>query len=169
MKCFLSLATILSLSVFTLIQADDEEKVALDKLPKAIVEAVKKKFPKAELVGASKEKEDGKTVYEVAIKDDGKKIDISLTDDGTILGLEKEISAKDLPKAVTETLESKYPKATYKSIEALIKIKDGKENLEEYEVLLATSEKKEVEVVLSTDGKIKKTEEKKNEKKEEKK
>jgi len=168
MKCFVSLATILSLSIFALIQADDEEKVPLDKLPKAIVEAVKKKFPKAELVGASKEKEDGKTVYEVAIKEDGKKIDISLTDEGTILGLEKEIGAKELPKAVTETLESKYPKATYKTIEALIKIKDGQENLEEYEVLLVTAEKKTIEIVLSPDGKIKKTEEKKSEKEEKK-
>ena len=46
----------------------DEEKVPLDKLPKAVVEAVKEKFPKAELVSASKEDENGKTVFEVSIK-----------------------------------------------------------------------------------------------------
>ena len=39
----------------------DEEKIPLDKLPKAVVEAVKKRFPKAEMKEASKEIEDGKT------------------------------------------------------------------------------------------------------------
>jgi hypothetical protein len=168
MKCFLSLATLIGLGAFAFLLADDEEKVPLDKLPKAIVEAMKKKFPKAELVAASKENEGGKTVYEVSIKDDSKKIDVTLTVEGTILGMEKEIAAKDLPKAVTETLDSKYAKATIKNVEEIIKIKDGKEDLEHYEVLLETAEKKTLEIVLSIDGKIKKTEEKKNEKEEKK-
>jgi uncharacterized membrane protein YkoI len=169
MKCFFYLVAILALSSFAIAWADDEEKVPLDKLPKAVTEAVKKKFPKAELVAASKETEDGKTEYEVTIKDDGKKIDVTLTAEGTILGLEKEIAAKDLPKAVTETLDSKYPKATIKVAEEIIKIKDGKEIFEHYEVTLVTAEKKTIEVILSADGKIKKTEEQKEEKKEEKK
>ncbi len=165
MKHFLSLVTLLAVGAFAAIRAD-EDKVPLDKLPKPIVEALKKKFPKAELVEASKEIEDGKTEYEVTIKDDGKKIDVTLTAEGTILGLEKEMAAKDLPKAVTETLESKYAKATYKMVEAVIKIKDGKENLEHYEILLVTADKKTVEVVVTIDGKITKTEEKKGEKEE---
>jgi hypothetical protein len=41
----------------------DEEKVPLDKLPKAVVEAMKKRFPKAEIIEAAKEMEDGKTEY----------------------------------------------------------------------------------------------------------
>ncbi len=168
MKCFITLVTLLSHSSFSVAWADDEEKVPLDKLPKVVVEAVKKKFPNAELVEASKENEDGKTVYEVAIKDDGKKIDVTLTAEGTILGMEKQIASKDLPKAVTETLESKYAKATIKVVEEVIKIKDGKENLEYYEILLVTVEKKTIEVVVNADGTIKKTEEKKSEKEEKK-
>jgi hypothetical protein len=168
MKCSFYVAALLALSSFAPAWADDEEKVQLDKLPKAVTEAVKKKFPKAELVGAAKETEDGKTEYEVTIKDDGKKIDVALTPEGTILGLEKEIAAKDLPKAVTESLDGKYPKATIKVAEEIIKMKDGKENFEHYEVLLVTEDKKTVEVILSADGKIKKTEEKKNEKEEKK-
>ena len=77
------------------------------------------------------------------------------------MGMEKEMAAKDLPKAVTDTLESKYAKATYKTVEAVIKIKDGKEKLEQYEVLLVTADKKTVEVVLVVTAKITKTEEKK--------
>ena len=36
---------------------EDEEKVAIDKLPKAVVDAVKKMFPNAEITGATKEEE----------------------------------------------------------------------------------------------------------------
>jgi hypothetical protein len=147
----------------------DEEKVPLDKLPKAVLEAAKKRFPKAEVIGASKETEKGKTTYEVELKEAGKTIDVSLTPEGVITGIEKEIDAKDLPKAVAEALEKKYAKATYKTIEAVYAVKENKETLEYYEVLLVTAEKKKFEVQIFADGKIKEEEEKKQEKKEEKK
>jgi uncharacterized membrane protein YkoI len=139
----------------------DEEKVPLDKLPKAVAEAAKKRFPKAEVVGASKEKEDGKTVYEVELKEAGKTIDVTITPEGAITLIEQQIDAKDLPKAVAGALEKKYPKATYKTTEAVYAVKDGKEALDFYEVLVVTAEKKEIEVKVAADGKIKNEEEKK--------
>jgi hypothetical protein len=142
----------------------DEEKVPLDKLPKAVVEAVKKRFPEAELVSAEKETEDGKTVYEVAIKHKGQSIEVTLTPEGAITEIEKQIEAKDLPKTVSAALEKKYPKATYKMIEEVIKVKDGKEKLEYYEVLLVTAEKKKFEVSVNPEGKIVKEEDKSKEK-----
>ncbi len=144
----------------------DEEKVPLDKVPKAVLEAAKKRFPKAEVVGASKETEDGKTVYEVEMKEDGKKIDVTLTPEGIITLIEKQIDVKDLPKAVAEAIDAKYPKATFKIIEEVTAVKDGKEVVDFYEAVLVTADKKEIEVQVATDGKIKKVEEKKAEKKE---
>jgi uncharacterized membrane protein YkoI len=141
----------------------DEEKVPLDKVPKAVLEAVKAKFPDAKVLGAEIEKEDGKTVYEIAIKIKDQKIEVTFTPEGQLVSMEKQITAKDLPKAVTEALEAKYPKATYKMIEEVIEFKDGKEQPGVYEVLLVTAEKKKVEVVLAADGKI--TKEEKKEKK----
>jgi len=150
----------------------DEEKVPLDKLPIPVSEAVKKRFPKAELVEAAKEtSKDGdkeKVEYEVTVKDGGTKIDVMLTPDGKITLIEKEIAAKDLPKAVTEALDAKYPKATLKVVEEVIKVTDGKEALDFYEVLLVTAEKKTFEVKLTAEGKITETEEKKEEKKDNK-
>jgi Putative beta-lactamase-inhibitor-like, PepSY-like len=146
-----------------------EEKVPLDKLPKAVVEAVKKRFPKAELVAAAKETVDKKTEYEVILKNEGQKIDVTLTPEGTILGMEKEITVKDLPKAVTTTLKKSYPKAVYKKVEEVIKVKDGKETLAFYEVLLEIAEKKTVEVKVEANGKILTPDAKDGEKKEEKK
>lgn len=140
----------------------DEEKVPLDKLPKAVTDAVKKRFPKLEPKEATKEvTEDKKTVYEVTLTEDKKNIDVTLTPEGIIVMIEKEIDRKDLPKAVAAAIDAKYPDATYKICEEIIPVKDGKETLESYEVLLETKDKKLIEVVLSTDGKITKTEEKK--------
>jgi uncharacterized membrane protein YkoI len=141
----------------------DDEKVALDKLPKAVVDAVKAKFPKAELKEAEKETEDGKTKYEVTIKDGESKIDVDVTENGTITGYEKEIALKDLPKAVTDAVATKHPKGTAKSAEAVYTVKDGKDALAYYEVTVELDGKKhEVEVL--PDGKLK-PEEKKEEKK----
>ena len=147
----------------------DEEKIALDKLPKAVLEAAKARFPKAELIEAAKETDDDKVEYEVTLKDGETKYDVMFSPDGKITLIEKIIAAKDLPKAVAAALEEKYPKAVYKIYEELTKIADGKEFIAYYEVLIETADKKMLEVEVSPEGKILKTEEKKVEKKEEKK
>ena len=131
------------------------DKVALDKLPKPVAEAVAKRFPKAEAKSASKDGEGDKTVYEVSLKDGGKNIDVSLTAAGAITQIEQELAFKDLPKVVAETFETKYPKATYKIIEAVITVKDGKETLEYYEAVLVTADKKTFEAEVLPDGKFK--------------
>jgi hypothetical protein len=149
-----ALAMVALIVLFAPVRAD-EEKVPLDKVPKAVLDAAKKRFPKAEMVGASKETENGKTVYEVELKLAGKTIDVTLTPEGVITLIEKQIDAKELPKAVTEALEKKYPKATYKIIEAVYAVKDGKDKLDFYEILLVTAAKKKIEVQVLPDGKIK--------------
>lgn len=135
-------------------RADDkEEKVPLDKVPKAVLKAVKAKFKGAELVRAQTEKEDGKLLYEINLKDKGHTVDVSVTPDGKIVSIERTIAAKDLPRPVAEAINSKYPKAESKTIEEITA--DGKTT---YEVLLVTADKKEIEVVLDREGKIVKEE-----------
>jgi len=149
--------------VLTAVRAD-EEKVPLDKLPKAVVDAVKARFPDAKLVSAEKETEDGKTVYEVAITNKDQKIEVTLTPEGEITEIEKVIAAKDLPEKVSKALEAKYPKADYKMIEEVIKVEKKQEKLAYYEVLLVTADKKKLEVSVTPDGKITKEEDKSKEK-----
>ena len=153
----LSVCALLSLAVRA-----DEEKVPLDKLPKAVMDAVKKEFPKAKLVSASKETVDKKTIYEVTVKDGEQNVQVSVTPEGEIAEVEKEIAAKDLPKAVTETLDEKYPAATIKKAEEVTK---GKEL--SYEVLLVTKGKKNLEIKFDPKGKVLNVEDK-DEKKEKK-
>ena len=133
----------------------DEEKVDLDKVPAKVKDAVKKAFKEAEFVSASKEKEDGKLLYEIRIKVKAQTIEVTCTEDGTVVEVEKEISAKDLPKAVAGAIDSKYPKATIKKAEEVIK---GDKTA--YEVLIVTADKKTVEIKYDKDGKVLEMEEK---------
>jgi hypothetical protein len=133
----------------------DEQKVPLDKVPRAVLDAVKKRFPKAKLVEAAKESEKGKTEYEVSIEDGGTTIDVMLTPDGKITLIEKTIKEKDLPEAVSKALVAKYPGAKYQKVEEVIKVSDGKETLDYYEVQVVTADKKKREVKITKAGKIK--------------
>ena len=161
---------------------EDEEKVAIDKLPKAVVDAVKKMFPKAEMTGATKEeeeedgneegedKEDEKDdakgdesedddlkpeiLYEVTLKDNGQEIDVTVDESGEIEEVERTIDLKDLPKLVTDALAKKFPKSTLKSAEAVYEVDDGKEQLDCYEVKLETADKKEIEAAVEVEVEI---------------
>ena len=86
----------------------DEKK---DEIPKKVMDALKAKFPKAEIRKWTKEKEGDKVVYDIEFKQDGKKFEADIFEDGTIHNWEREIQAKDLPKAVTDAVEKKYPKS----------------------------------------------------------
>jgi uncharacterized membrane protein YkoI len=132
-------------------------KVPLDKVPRKVLDAIKARFPGAKLLSASTENEDGKTVYEISLTYKDHHHDVTLQPDGTLLGIEREILAKELPKVVAEALAAKYPKATYKTVEELLK---GDGQLYAYEILLVTPEKEKVEVVLDLNGKITKEEKK---------
>ncbi|MBX9581854.1 MAG: PepSY-like domain-containing protein [Gemmataceae bacterium] len=133
----------------------DEEKVPLDKLPKAVAEAVQKRFPKVEMKSASKEKDGDKVVFEVTLKKDGKNIDVTVTEAGAITLIEQEVEFKDLPQAVKQTFEEKYPNAKYEIVESVTKAVGGKETLDYYEAKLVAADKKTWEVEVLPDGKLK--------------
>ncbi len=150
--------------VGALIVRADEERVPLDKLPKAVTDAVQKRFPKLEMTGASKEKEKGKVVYEVSLKKDGRNIDVTVTQAGQITLIEQQIDFKDLPKPVAKTFEEKYPNAKYDIIESVTKVADGNETLEYYEATLVAADRKKWEVEVLPDGKFKSASEVKDKK-----
>jgi uncharacterized membrane protein YkoI len=147
----------------TLAQADDknakdskdkkDKKVALDKVPPKVMDAVKGRFPGAKPTSVEKEMEDGKVVYDIELTHKGRKYEMDIEQDGTILEIEKEIFAKNWPEAVTKALKAKYPDATIKEVMEVNKVKGKKETPVHYEVTLTTADKKEMEVIVSLDGK----------------
>src|SRR5262245_4336800 len=105
---------------------EKDKKISLDKAPKAVQDAIKGRFPKAEVASIEKETEGGKVVYDVELKHEGRKYEMDIQENGTVLEIEKEIAAKDLPEAVTKGIEAKYPKATLKEVMEMYTVK-GKE------------------------------------------
>lgn len=149
MRTRMAVGAILGAAVaWTGLQAD-EEKVPLDKVPAAVTKAVTAKFPGAKMKQAEKEVEDGTTLYEIGMEHEGHKYDITAKEDGTIIEVEKEITAADLPGPVANALKAKYPGAAYKKIEEVTK-----EGQTKFEALLVPEGKKAREVVLDRQGKI---------------
>jgi uncharacterized membrane protein YkoI len=154
----------LGLLVVAAVQAD-EQKINLDQVPKAVLDAVKAKFPDAKLTGASKETEDGKLIYEVAFSYKDHKYEVECTRDGAFVAIDRQLEVKELPKPVAKALRQKYARAKYNVIEEVTK----KDKIEYYEVELTTADKKTVEVLIDPAGKILKEEKKEEKKKEDKK
>src|SRR5262249_43050949 len=123
----------------------------LDKIPKAVMDALKSKFAKAEVTKWTKETEGGAVVYDIEFTAEGRKCEMDIKEDGTIINIEREIKAKDLPEAVKKAVEAKYPKSTLKEIMEIMDVKDKKEVLHGYEIVLETADKKEVEVTVAPD------------------
>jgi uncharacterized membrane protein YkoI len=134
------------------VQAQDE-KVAPDKLPPKVAEVVKARFPGATITAATKATENNEVIYDIEMTKDGKKHEIDLKEDGTIINIEHEIAATALPAAITSAVKAKYPGCTIKEVMQINVLKDNKETLDEYEVIIETADKKELELAISADGK----------------
>ena len=85
---------------------DEKDKLGLDKIPKAVMDALKEKFPRAKIHKWTKEKEGDAEVYDIEFKQDGRKFEADIKEDGTIVNWEKEIAVKDLPAAVLKAVKS---------------------------------------------------------------
>lgn len=131
-----------------------KEELELDKIPKVVMDALKAKFPKAEIHKWTKEKEVDIVLYDIEFKQEGRKFEADIKEDGTIHNWEKEIEANDVPETVKNAVENKYPKFTPKEIMAITAVKNGKDVLDGYEIVIETADKKKVEVTVAPDGKI---------------
>jgi hypothetical protein len=131
-----------------------EEAVSHDKIPKAVMDALLAKFPKATVDKCAKEKEGDDVLYDIEFTQEGRKCEADITEKGTYINYEKAIAAKDLPKVVRDAIEKRYPKAALKEIMEETEVKGKDEKLVAYEAVLMTADKKDVEVKASPDGKI---------------
>jgi hypothetical protein len=143
-------ALLVGLAVLAGAARADEEKVPLDKLPKAVVDGVKAKFPKATLKHATKVTEKGKVTYEIGLNLDKQHLHALLTEDGKLFEIHKGIDAKDVPEKVAKAVNAKYPKAKWENIEEMSDA-DGK--VIGYEIAVEANNAI-IEIVLSPDGTI---------------
>ncbi len=141
------------LAAVALAAVAEDEKVEADKLPQKVKDTLKTRWSSAKITIATKTMENGAVVYDIEMTQDGKKREADIKEDGTIVNFENEIAIKDLPAAVAAAVKAKHPDATLKEAMETLVIKDGKDTVDEYEVLIVTGDNKEVELTVSPDGK----------------
>jgi hypothetical protein len=131
-----------------------QDKPDLDNIPKKVMDSLKAKFPRAVIHKWTRENEGDIVVYDIELTQDQRKFEADIKEDGTFHNWEKEIAAEELPAAVKKAVEKKYPKSTIKTSMVITAVKDGKDALEGYEIIIETANKKEVELTVAPGGKI---------------
>lgn len=131
-----------------------EEAVSEARIPKAVMGALLARFPKARIDKCTRAKEGSDIVYDIEFKQEGRKCEADIKENGVYINYEKAIGAADLPGAVRDAIKKRYPKATLKEIMEETEVDGKNEKLSAYEVVLATAGQNDVEVRLSPDGKI---------------
>jgi hypothetical protein len=130
--------------------AGGDEKIKPQDLPKAVSDAVHKKYPRAEITGAEKGNEDGQQIYEVSVKSEKRNIDITFSPQGEVLSIEKTLLESERPAELTKSLSAKYPHATVKLIEEVWE----KDKMTGYEATIVTADKKSIELDFDPHGKL---------------
>ncbi|PXW91163.1 putative PepSY-like beta-lactamase-inhibitor [Nitrosomonas sp. Nm84] len=131
-----------------------EKKVSQHQVPKAVLEAFEKAYPNAKEVEFEKGMIEGKAIYEVEYKENGREYEITYDSAGVILQIEETLDVKTLPEPIIQAITKAYPQATIEDAERVIK-PDGTVTV--YEVEIKTEGKK-LELELDANGKILKIE-----------
>ena len=123
-------------------------------LPPNVLSALTAKFPQAKIEKWTREKEEGKAVYDIEFTQAGKKFEADIFADGTIHNWEQQIAAGDLPPAVVQTVARQFPNAAMKEIMAVTAVTNGNERLEGYEIVVQRAHRRDVEMTVAPDGKV---------------
>lgn len=113
MRAILQAALItMAVSLLAVSAVAQEKKITAKDVPAAAMSAFKTAYPNATITGYAKEKEKGKTFYEIESREGTLHRDILYNADGTVAEIEESIAATDLPAEVQQAMKEKYPKAT---------------------------------------------------------
>jgi hypothetical protein len=149
-----ALAVILSLTILPGLAVAQGEKLDPSKLPPRVADAVKLRFPGATITQVTKEIENGETVFDIEMTRAGKKHEMDCKEDGTLIDLQNEVPASELPAGAADAIKKKYPGSTIKEVGEILVAKDGKETKDHFEVIIETVDNKETELTIKLDGTI---------------
>jgi uncharacterized membrane protein YkoI len=127
---------------------DTEQKVSLDKLPAAVAKALQAQAGKDKITDLSKERENGKTLYEATFKRNGRVHDVTVDEEGKLVSDEETIPTSEAPDAIREAIEREHPGGKINKLE---RITEGKKV--SYEALISSKGKRE-EIKFDTKGKV---------------
>jgi uncharacterized membrane protein YkoI len=98
-----------------------DKKIEKKDLPAAVQKAADEQVKGAEVVGYSKEVENGKTSYEVETKVGGHARDLEFDAKGTLLVVEEETPLDSIPAAAKAEIEKKAAGGTITKVETVTK------------------------------------------------
>ncbi|CAL1239268.1 PepSY-like domain-containing protein [Candidatus Methylocalor cossyra] len=106
--------------IASLADAAESRALTVKDVPKAVHEAFQKTYPNAKSVKYSQQQRDGKSLYEIEFKDQGREREVLYDADATLVQTEEEIKARELPEAVLQGVKQTHPKATVKEAEKIL-------------------------------------------------
>jgi hypothetical protein len=131
-----------------------EEKIPLHRVPRAVMASAKARFPGAEIKQATKETEDGEPVFALGMKHHRHNVDVTLKVDGTVVLVETDVPAKEVPKVVLQAVLQSYPGATVRGAESVIKGPEVKKKADYYQFYLLIAGERPALVKVDPDGKV---------------
>ena len=102
---------VIAVSAVSVSAVAQEAQVKEKDVPAAVKAAFKSAYPNATIRGYAREKENGKTFYEIESKEGDKTRDVLYNPDGTVAEIEESVTATELPAVAQEAIHAKYPKA----------------------------------------------------------
>jgi hypothetical protein len=124
-----------------------ESKLRVEDLPASVQKTVKEQTQNGKLVGLSKEKEAGNTVYELETTVNGKTRDLMIDSVGAILTVEDEVALDSIPTAAKNAIQERVAGGKITKVEALTK---GSEV--SYEIAYITQSGNKAEYGVNADG-----------------
>ncbi|HEV7279822.1 MAG TPA: PepSY domain-containing protein [Pirellulaceae bacterium] len=148
-------AAVLALAMWAApLSAADQPKAEI-KLPPAVTKTLEARFPGAKIDDVEQEKKEGKVCYELELSIDSanegeeEEFEVLISAEGQILEIANQIDPKELPMPVQQAVKKAHPNAKIVKSES---VRIG-ETGQAYEVEVKT-EKGELELRISADGKI---------------
>ena len=132
-------------------------EIPLKRVPKPVMHSARSKFPGARINAASEETEDGKPpVFALEMKHNRHDVDVTFKADGTVVLVETDVPAKEVPKVVRRAVEQRYPGSTLRSAESVTTGPDVKKKKADfYQFYLVTADEKPAALVkVDPNGKV---------------
>ncbi len=96
-----------------------EIKINIQDLPPAVQRAMKAQTNGATILGASKEREDGRMTYEVETRVNNKGRDLTFAEDGTLLEVEQEVNLDSIPPRAKDAIQRRIGDGIIKKVESV--------------------------------------------------
>jgi len=96
-----------------------QKKIKMQDLPPTVQQTVKEQTKNATLVGLMKEVENGKTVFELETKVNGRGRDLMIEESGAVLSVEEEVTLDSIPAAARAAIEKQAAGGKITKVETL--------------------------------------------------